>query len=136
MISELKNENCWSLASNSNDAVLVAYLSRAASGIQLKALIELSDKISGSLRMYFTCDKALRVSANGARITGTPTYLLIHNGRELSRLLGEADAQRLKDFVALYLPGPVCAAQDKSERMECGVQDIPGDGPAPDRCMR
>jgi len=136
MISELSRENCWSLSQNSDDVVLVAYLSRTASSRQLKALIELSDEFSDLLRIYVTRDAGLKVSGNGANITGTPTYLLVRNNREQNRLLGEADAQRLKKFVAVYLEGPACAAQEDSDGQRLKVGESSISAGAPDRCAR
>jgi hypothetical protein len=117
MIIELNRENCWSIAHDSDDAVLVAYLSRTASSRELKALIELSEEFSDLLTIYVTRDMALKVSGNGEHITGTPTYLLVCNDLEENRLLGEADVQRLKKFVSLYLQGPACTAQDDSDKL-------------------
>lgn len=105
MISELNRENCWSLAHNNDGSALIAYLSRTTSSRQLKALIELSEEFSDVLRIYVTRDTALKVTGNTADITGTPTYVLVRNDKEQNRLLGEADAQRLKNFVAVYLEG-------------------------------
>ncbi len=48
MISELNRENCCSLSHDSDDVVLIAYLSRTASSRQLKALIELSEEYDGA----------------------------------------------------------------------------------------
>jgi|GEM_PF-1166994 len=136
MISELNRENCWSLSLNSDDAVLVAYLSRTASSRQLKALIELSDEFSDLLRIYVTRDAGLKVSGNGAHITGTPTYLLVRNDHEQNRLLGEADVQSLKKFVASYLEGPVCAAQDDTDGLRSKGGETSVSAGAPDRCAR
>lgn len=108
MITELNRENCWSLADNSDGSVLVAYLGRTTSSRQLKALIELSEEFRDVLRIYVTRDTALKVPGNSADITGTPTYLLVAHDREQNRLLGEADAQRLKKFVALHLEESAC----------------------------
>jgi len=136
MISELSRENCWSLSHDSDDVVLVAYLSRTASSRQLKALIELSDEFSDLLRIYVTRDAGLKVSGNGAQITGTPTYLLVCNDREQNRLLGEADAQRLKKFVAVYLDGPACAAQDDTDGLRSKGGEPSVSAGSPDRCAR
>jgi hypothetical protein len=132
MISELNSENCWSIAHNSDDVALVAYLSRTASSRELKSLIELSDEFSDLLRIYVTRDAGLKVSGNGANITGTPTYLLVRNDREQNRLLGEADAQQLKKFVQLYLEALESRARVSSQMMQLRSRSIPDSKSASD----
>ena len=118
MISELSGENCGLLRQNGGAPVLVAYLNQNAYSRQLKALIELSDYFTDKLKIYVTRDVGLRASA-GTKITGTPTYLLLRNDLEQDRLLGEADAKRLKKFVSLHLsqsPGAASPAAGRNAR--------------------
>ena len=136
MISELNRENCWSLAHHKNESVLVAYLCRTAASCQLKALIELSEEFGDVLRIYVTYDTALQVFGNAAGITGTPTYLLICNEKEQSRLLGEADAQRLKKFVAVHLEGSASRVRDDSYSTPFGMREPRGSESAADRFAR
>ena len=103
MITELSRENCWSLRQNESSPVLVACLNQTTYRRQLKALIELSEAFNEGLKIYITRDATLNVFINVADITGTPTYILLWNGVEQGRLLGEADAERLKNFVGLHL---------------------------------
>jgi hypothetical protein len=136
MITELNCENCWSLAHHKDESVLVAYLSRTASSKQLKALIELSGESGDVLRIYVTHDLALQVSSNAAEITGTPTYLLIRNAKEQRRLLGEADAQRLKKFVAEHIEGSASRVRDDSYGTRLGMLELCGSESAADRFAR
>lgn len=129
MISELNRDNCWSLSYENDGSMLVAYLSRTASSRQLKALIELSEEYGDVLRIYVTRDTALKVPGNTADITGTPTYLLVSNDKEQNRLLGEADTQRLKKFVAVYLGESTCRARSKTLKIRGSDRDV-------DQCVR
>jgi len=103
MISELSREHCWALRQHDRCPALVAYLNKITYSSQLKSLIELSEACRDALRIYVTRDITLKVISGGAEIQGTPTYLLVLNGAEQDRLLGESDALRLKHFAAPYI---------------------------------
>ncbi len=46
----------------------------------------------------------LRACANALHIAGTPTFMLFAAGKERGRLLGYADAERLRVFIGRVLP--------------------------------
>ncbi len=125
MITELSREHCWSLRQQDSGPVLVAYLNQTTYSRQLKALIELSDACRDDVRIYVTRDTGLKVISSAADITGTPTYILVCNGAEQDRLLGESDALRLHNFVSRHLGkaaarGSQNCAQGTGPRLACG----------------
>lgn len=101
MIDELSPEHCWSLRQHDHCPVLIAYLNQTTYSRQLKALIELSEVFRDELKIYVTRDTRLKVAGDSADITGTPTYILVQDGAERDRMLGESDAERLKNFVGI-----------------------------------
>ncbi len=103
MIIELSREHCWSLRQHDRCPALVAYLNKITYSRQLKSLIELSEAFSDDLKIYVTRDTSLKVISSGSAIQGTPTYILVINGAEQDRLLGESDALRLKHFVGPHI---------------------------------
>ena len=108
-------------------ASLVACLNRMSAYIeQLKALIELSSRFAGVLTIYIIADGSLKKLKIGdsceARILGTPTFLLLHNGSEQARLLGEANAEKLTRFLHNYqIAGS--SAQKISGTLQCWPSD-------------
>jgi hypothetical protein len=109
MIRELGSADCGMLGHNSGPA-LIAYLNHTAYSRQLKTLIEIADAFSDLLKIYVARDIALKALAGAVDIKGTPTYLLIDNDLEQGRLLGEADAKRLAEFIRNNLKSPAAQA--------------------------
>jgi len=115
MIIEIGVDNCEKL-SQKFGAVLVAYLSyNGAYKNQLKNLIEVSELFGDSLKIYVTRELSLKAAGNGPGIAGTPTFLLLMDGVEASRLLGEADRGRLVKFIKNNFPECAVQADFKGE---------------------
>jgi hypothetical protein len=128
MITELNREQCLMLRRPDGAPALLAYLNQTTYSRQLKSLIELSEKLRGVLAIYVTRDTGLKVSDSGADITGTPTYVLLCNGAEQGRLLGESDADRLQHFVGQYLGASAlnrgqCLSGDTADGIACGCNN-------------
>jgi hypothetical protein len=112
MIIEIGVDNCEKLRQKAG-AVLVAYLNyNGTYKKQLKTLIEVSEIFSDSLKIYVTREMSLKTGANAPAIAGTPTFMLLMDGEEESRLLGEADTGRLIKFI--HNNWPECAASADS----------------------
>ena len=104
MIIEIGVDNCEKLSQKAG-AVLVAYLNyNGTYKKQLKILIEVSEMFSDSLKIYVTRETSLKAGGNAPAIAGTPTFMLLMDGEEESRLLGEADKGRLIKFIQNNLP--------------------------------
>ena len=116
MIRELVRADCGILGHNSGTA-LIAYLNHTAYSRQLKTLIEIADAFSDLLKIYVARDIALKASVNAADITGTPTYLLLQDDLEQGRMLGEADAKRLTEFIRRNLKAPAAEPAGASGAM-------------------
>jgi hypothetical protein len=109
MIIEIGVDNSEKLSQKSG-AVLVAYLNyNGTYKKQLKTLIEVSEIFSDSLKIYVTRETSLKAGGNVPAIAGTPTFMLLMDGEEESRLLGEADTGRLIKFI--HNNWPDCAMQ-------------------------
>ncbi len=104
MIIEIGVDNCEQLSQKAG-AVLVAYLNyNGTYKKQLKTLIEVSELFSDSLKIYVTREMSLKAGGNPPAIAGTPTFMLLRDGEEESRLLGETDKGRLIKFIQNNLP--------------------------------
>jgi hypothetical protein len=104
MIIEIGVDNCEKLSQKAG-AVLVAYLNyNGTYKKQLTTLIEVSEIFSDSLKIYVTRETSLKAGGNPPAIAGTPTFMLLRDGEEESRLLGEADKGRLIKFIQNNLP--------------------------------
>lgn len=70
---------------------------------QLKNIIEISNLFAGTLEIFIIITgpskNLMFVGGNEVRVYGTPTFLLLHNGKEQARFLGEADAERIERFL-------------------------------------
>ena len=99
MIIEIGVENCEKLRQKSGP-VLVAYLNyNATYKKQLKTLIEVSEIVGDRLKIYVIRERSIKADGTTPDIAGTPTFLLLMDGVEESRLLGEADKIRLIKFI-------------------------------------
>ena len=57
------------------------------------------------LSMYLVLEDLLSYFETRYGITGTPTFLLILNGKLMDSLLGKASVQDLMDFIRPHIPG-------------------------------
>jgi hypothetical protein len=120
MIIEIGVENGERLSQKSG-AVLVAYLSyNGTYKKQLKTLIEVSEIFSDSLKIYVTRETSLKAAGNAPAIAGTPTFLLLMDGSEESRILGEADKDRLIKFIQNNRPACAVPADFRGEMRYAG----------------
>ncbi len=104
MIMEIGVDNCEKLSQKSG-AVLVAYLSyNGTYKQQLKTLIEVSELFRESLTIYVAHETSFKADGAAPGIAGTPTFILLMDGEEESRLLGEADKGRLIKFIHHNVP--------------------------------
>jgi hypothetical protein len=105
MIVEIGEDNCEKLSQKSG-AVLVAYLSyNGTYKKQLKTLIEVSELFSEVLKIYVTREMSFTAGGGAApAIAGTPTFMLLMDGEEEARLLGETDKGRLIKFIQHNVP--------------------------------
>ena len=85
-------------------AALVAFLTHTNAYIkQLKILIDISNRFAETLTIFIISTEPLENlkagSANAVDVFGTPTFLLLLDGKEQARFLGEADSEKLKEFL-------------------------------------
>lgn len=70
---------------------------------QLKALIEISSWFAGALTILIISNGPLKNlklrGGNEITVLGTPTFLLLHDGKEQARFLGETDTEKLAEFL-------------------------------------
>jgi thioredoxin-like negative regulator of GroEL len=72
---------------------------------QVGLLESVSKKCGEGLKTCFLREDSMTAWKDVFGIVGTPTFIILDNGRERGRFLGVADDQSLTDFITSHLPG-------------------------------
>ena len=84
--------------------VLAAYLVQGYEYVeQLKVLQGIADKYRNVIKTYIIEEDSV-VTARKLSIEGSPTFIFFYKGKEIGRMLGEADDNTLNDFIIETCP--------------------------------
>lgn len=90
----------------SGSPMLVAFLKRNERfSLQASALERVERSHEGRVRCFLFNPDYLDTAMERFEVKGTPTFLFIDRGREMSRLIGESDGETLDEFVRNSING-------------------------------
>lgn len=72
---------------------------------QLKILSNVAGEYRKRLKVGLLAQDTLEICKKKLQITGSPTFILMKGGREISRVLGISDQAMLVHLIELHLPG-------------------------------
>ena len=84
--------------------VLLACIYRGMEfSVHVEELKAISKMFGELLKVCYLNEEDRRILMKMYQISGTPTFLIFHQGKELDRLLGSADSCRLESFIQKHI---------------------------------
>jgi hypothetical protein len=99
MLCQIDAANFQTEVLGANKPVLVAWLRNEADFSEQKEdLKDLSEDLT-AIKVYLAGEEGGEFVKKQLRILGTPTYLILEQGKERDRMLGKTDKEALRNFV-------------------------------------